>query len=90
MTTKRHPRLLTLHKRTAEQASASDPGTAPKWLFASYSALMNIVLLGLSFVPAAAHWEAAHTKETAAVFVVLNLLVRLISHGRVYLYGSDD
>ena len=81
---------VTITKTTADDA----PPTAPKSVFTSKTAVVNFVISVAGIVgffePHTSQFVHDHATAIISDIGILNVILRFITHGRIYLFGSDS
>ena len=61
---------------------------APKTLFKSKTLIVNAVIALASFYPPVGEWVTSNPETSLQILAGLNLILRLITKGRITLFGK--
>jgi hypothetical protein len=63
---------------------------APKALVKSKTLIVNAIIAGAALYPPAAEWVSHNAALALSLLGLLNFALRLVTHQRVALFGSDS
>jgi len=66
------------------------PATATKSLVASKTLIVNLIIALAALYPPIGHWVSAHAVLVLSVVGYANMGLRLITHSKLSLFGSDS